>query len=72
MADSREFYVLDMGVMVDSSASLSTRLNTMVERSIPKGRGVHFLQALSHDGHCLRVAQGLRLGPAGRREKEGE
>lgn len=68
MAESREFYVLDLGVMVDSSAGLSARLNQLIERSIPKGRGVHYLESVSHDGHVYVFLRGYDLDrPAARK-----
>lgn len=49
----RDFHLLDLGKAVNSSTSLSAKLNSDIERLIPKGRDVHFLQAISHDEHLF-------------------
>lgn len=51
MPASRRFLLIDMGKAIDSTASLTNRLNTEVDRLVPAGREVHFLQAITHDQH---------------------
>lgn len=73
MADSREFYVIDLGNMVDSSKSISAKLNAEIERFVPKGRGVHYLESVSHDGHVYVFLRGYDggtgAGPAARKRR---
>ena len=51
----RDFHVIDLGTAVDSSDGLTRKLNNEIERRIPKGREVHFLQAVSHDKHIFVI-----------------
>lgn len=67
MSENRRFHVIDLGKMINSNETLSLEFNRQISHRIRADRDVHFLQAVSHDGHVFVFLR--ELDPATKKVK---